>query len=235
MTDVIAQEWSAGDGQQPSIAGVLADLGASSFQLDHVDRGFSYRAPGPVDMRMDQSQGPRAEDLIETSTVGQLAELFAAHGERRFAGRIAAAIVRARPINNTAELAETIAGAVPAAVRRRGNPASRVFQALRVAVNQEFDELDAFLENAPKLLALGGRCVVLSYHSGEDGRVKATFASLLSGGCTCPPRLPCVCGAEPEFRAVFTGARKASASEVARNPRSTSARLRAIERLGVAP
>jgi 16S rRNA (cytosine1402-N4)-methyltransferase len=217
------------------LSGVLLDLGVSSPQLDRPERGFSYRSEGPLDMRMDPTTGTDALALVNEADVGELARLFAANGEGRLAGRIARAIAGARPVTTTAELAEVVAAAVPAAHRRRGHPARRVFQALRIAVNEELDELAAALPAALDLLAVGGRVVVVSYHSGEDRLVKQTLAEAATGGCTCPPGLPCVCGASPRHRLVFRGSRRPSAQEVARNHRAESARLRAAERTEPAP
>lgn len=213
------------------LAGVLLDLGVSSPQLDRPERGFSYRLPGPIDMRMDPSQPRTAADLVNAAGVEELAMLFAASGEARLARRLANAVVAARPVTSTTQLAEVVARAVPAAARRRGHPARRVFQALRIAVNDELGQLASVLGPASRLLAVGGRFVVIAYHSGEDRLVKAAFAEALSGGCTCPPGLPCVCGAHPEHRLVFRGSRKPGAAELASNRRAESARLRAIERV----
>jgi 16S rRNA (cytosine1402-N4)-methyltransferase len=213
------------------LAGVLLDLGVSSPQLDWSERGFSFRQDGPLDMRMDPDQGASALDLVNGAPEAVLAELFAAHGESRFARRIARALVAARPLTGTLGLAEVVSRAVPAAARRRGHPAGRVFQALRVSVNDELGQLEAFLPVALELLMPGGRCLAISYHSGEDRLVKAAFARAASGGCTCPPGLPCVCGARAEHRLVFRGSRGASAEEVAANRRADSARLRVVERL----
>jgi 16S rRNA (cytosine1402-N4)-methyltransferase len=216
------------------IAGSLLDLGVSSPQLDRAERGFSYRQDGPLDMRMDPTAGPSALDLVNEARADDLASLFRDSGERRLAHRLARAIVSGRPISTTSQLADVVSAAVPAALRRRGHPARRVFQALRIAVNEELNELSAALEPATGLLGVGGRCVVIAYHSGEDRIVKAAFANAVTGGCTCPVGLPCVCGAVPEHRLVFGGARKASADEAARNHRADSARLRALERFAVA-
>ncbi len=218
-------------GTVTGLAGVLLDLGVSSPQLDRADRGFSYRQDGPLDMRMDPTAGRTALELVNEADAGELAALFVANGEGRLAGRIARAIVAARPLTSTAELADVVSRAVPAAARRRGHPARRVFQAVRIAVNEELDELAAVLPVALDRLALGGRLVVIAYHSGEDRLVKSVLATAVTGGCTCPPRLPCVCGARPEHRLVFRGSRKASAAELAVNHRAESARLRAVERI----
>jgi 16S rRNA (cytosine1402-N4)-methyltransferase len=220
------------EGGAGGLSGVLFDLGVSSPQVDVAGRGFSYRADGPLDMRMDQVAvvGVTAGDLVNTLPEAELAALFRENGEGRFAGRIARAVVGARPLTTTRQLADVVAAAVPAAARRRGHPASRVFQALRIQVNDEMDELRSALPVALSSLAAGGVCAVISYHSGEDRLVKAAFADAASGGCVCPPGMPCVCGAVPRHRLVFRGARKASAAEVAVNPRAESARLRAIVR-----
>ncbi len=212
------------------LSGVLFDLGVSSPQLDRAGRGFSYRADGPLDMRMDPESGETAADLVNGLPVDALARLFRENGEGRLSGRIARAIVAARPLTTTGQLADVVAAAVPAAARRKGHPARRVFQALRIEVNDEQNELRAALPAALSSLAVGGVLAVISYHSGEDRLVKQTFAEAASGGCVCPPGLPCVCGAVPRHRLVFRGARKASASEVTANRRAEAARLRAIVR-----
>ncbi|HTW08022.1 MAG TPA: 16S rRNA (cytosine(1402)-N(4))-methyltransferase RsmH [Acidimicrobiales bacterium] len=219
----------------PSLAGALFDLGVSSPQLDSPARGFSFRAEGPLDMRMDPSQGQTAAELIATSSEAQLARLFSEHGEARFAHRIAAAVVAARPIRTTQALADLVSAAVPAAARRRGHPAKRVFQALRAAVNSELVVLPRAIDAAMRRLAPGGRIVVISYHSGEDRLVKQQFSEAATGGCTCPPGLPCVCGAVPRARLLNRGARMPTAEELAANPRARSARLRAAEALGPEP
>jgi len=244
LRHVVDEARAAGGGPVPSageaassppsgggLSGVLFDLGVSSLQLDRAERGFSYRADGALDMRMDPTGGQSAADVVNQASAADLARWFASNGEARLARRLARAVVAARPIATTGELAAVVSAAVPAALRRRGHPASRVFQAIRIAVNDELAELAAALPAALDLLAEGGRCVVISYHSGEDRLVKDTFAAAVSGGCTCPPDLPCRCGATVEFRLVFRGATKASTEETARNPRASSARLRAIERI----
>jgi len=213
------------------LSGALFDLGVSSHQLDLAARGFSYREDGPLDMRMDRDAPVSAADLVNGAAESALAELFAEHGEERFARRIARAVVASRPISTTGELAAVVARAVPAAARRRGHPARRVFQALRVAVNDELELLGPALDDALELLVPTGRLVVLAYHSGEDRIVKSRFATAASGGCVCPPSLPCVCGAVPMARLLRRGAQKASPAEIAANPRAESVRLRALERL----
>lgn len=223
------EELVAASGLGP-LSGVLLDLGVSSPQLDRAERGFSFRVDGPLDMRMDPTSGVTAAELVNGLQEESLAALFRENGEGRLSGRIARAIVRARPLTSTGELADVVASAVPAAVRRKGHPARRVFQALRIEVNDELGELGATLPAALTHLAVGGVCAVISYHSGEDRLTKQTFAEAASGGCVCPPDLPCVCGAVVRHKLVFRGARKASAAEVAANPRAESARLRAIVR-----
>ena len=212
------------------LSGVLFDLGVSSPQLDRPDRGFSFRQDGPLDMRMDPTRGLTAADLVNSLPEAALAALFRENGEGRLAGRIARAVVKARPLTSTGQLADVVSAAVPAAVRRKGHPARRVFQALRIAVNDELGELRAALPVAVRDVAVDGVCAVISYHSGEDRFVKQTFADAASGGCVCPPGMPCVCGAVSHHRLVFRGARKATPAEVASNPRAESARLRAIVR-----
>lgn len=217
-------------GRFGTLSGVLLDLGVSSPQLDRPERGFSYRADGPLDMRMDIRSGPTAADLVNTLGEDRLADLFRANGEGRLSTRIARAVVAARPLTSTRQLADVVASAVPAAARRKGHPARRVFQALRIEVNDELTELRSVLPVALSLLSVGGVCAVISYHSGEDRLTKQVFAEAASGGCACPPGLPCVCGAVAHHRLVFRGARKPTPAEIEANPRSESARLRAAVR-----
>ncbi len=216
----------------PKVSGVLFDLGVSSHQFDRPERGFSYRFEAPLDMRMDPSSTTTAADLVNTLSEGDLRALITRYGDERFASRIASAIVSARPVVTTTELAETVRGAIPAPARRRGgDPAKRTFQALRLAVNEELDVLQPALDAALSALVTGGRCVVLSYHSGEDRIVKTEFRGAATGWCTCPDQLPCVCGAVPSVRLLRKGSRKPTAAEVAANPRAESARLRAVEKI----
>jgi 16S rRNA (cytosine1402-N4)-methyltransferase len=215
-------------------SGVLFDLGVSSMQLDDPERGFSYRGDGPLDMRADRRQSTTAADVVNGYDEGSLARVLARHGEERFAGRIARAVVAARPLSTTGQLAEIVRDAIPAPARRRGgHPAKRTFQAIRIEVNGELATLGAAIDRAIDLLVPGGRCVVLAYHSGEDRIVKDRFAEAVTGGCVCPPRLPCVCGAVPRVRLVWRGAHRPGPAELAANPRSESARLRAAEKLEV--
>ena len=218
------------------LSGVLFDLGVSSPQFDRPERGFSYRADAPLDMRMNRGDASArtAADIVNTYGEAELARLFAESGERRFARRIARAIVAARPMRTTDELVEVVRGAIPHAARRTGgHPAKRVFQALRIEVNEELDILGPAIDAAIDALVPGGRCVVLAYHSGEDRIVKDRFVDAATGGCVCPPGLPCACGAaqRARVRLLNRGARKPSAAEVAANPRAESARLRAVEKL----
>ena len=219
-------------GVELPLSGVLFDLGVSSPQFDQPERGFSYRHDAPLDLRMDTSQRTTAADVVNETDERELATLFAEHGERRFARRIARAVVSARPLHTTGQLADVVRDAVPAAARRTGgHPARRVFQAVRVAVNDELGQLEQVLPEAIDAIGPGGRCVAIAYHSGEDRLVKTAFSRAVTGGCACPPGLPCACGAVPLGRLVYRGARRPQPAEVARNRRAESARLRAFERL----
>jgi 16S rRNA (cytosine1402-N4)-methyltransferase len=215
------------------VVAVLFDLGVSSPQLDRPERGFSYRHAGPLDMRMDPTGGLTAADVVNGYPSDRLAALFRDNGEARFAVRIARAVIAARPLADTAQLAEVVRAAIPAATRRHGgHPARRVFQAIRIEVNAELDALRSALTASLGLLAPDGRLAVISYHSGEDRIVKTAFATAATGGCVCPPAMPCVCGAVPLHRLVFRGSRTPSAEELSDNRRAESARLRVIERIG---
>ncbi len=221
--------------EERGLSGVLFDLGVSSPQLDVAERGFSYRRDAVLDMRMDPTSGLTAADVVNEFGEDQLVELFTDNGEGRFARRIARALVAARPVTTTGQLADVVRAAIPAATRRTGgHPARRVFQAIRIAVNEELDQLERALDDALALLRPGGRCVVISYHSGEDRLVKTTFHRAATDNCQCPPGLPCVCGADPQFRLVTRGARRPTEEEVARNRRAEAARLRVIERIPAA-
>jgi 16S rRNA (cytosine1402-N4)-methyltransferase len=222
---------AAGAASQP-IVGVLFDLGVSSPQFDRPERGFSYRHDAPLDMRMDPTTGPSAADLVNGSTEAELAAILRRNADERFASRIARALVAARPVTTTAELRDLVVSAIPAPARRHGgHPAKRTFQALRIAVNDELGVLPVALDAAVDVVAPGGRVVAISYHSGEDRIVKARFREASTGGCTCPPGLPCVCGATPSVRLLSRGGWVADETEAAANPRATSARLRAVEKL----
>jgi 16S rRNA (cytosine1402-N4)-methyltransferase len=213
------------------IDGAVLDLGVSSHQLDVGDRGFSYRVAGPLDMRMGPDSTISADDVVNRWSHQELAGIIRRFGEDRHAGRIAAAIVRSRPIADTGALAAVVADAVPARSRDRGHPARRTFQAIRIAVNDELAALADGLDVLMRLLRPGGRLVVISYHSLEDRLVKRRFVAGATG-CVCPPDFPvCRCGREPEFRILIRGAARPSPEEVADNPRARSARLRAVERV----
>lgn len=211
------------------LSGALFDLGVSSFQFDTGRRGFSYRFEAPLDMRMDARDPVTASDIVNEWDETDLIRVLREYGDEKFAPRIARAIVSARPIRTTTELAALVAGSIPAPARRRGgNPAKRTFQALRIAVNQELEILPIALDRVVERTVAGGRIAVLSYHSGEDRLVKGTFAHRMTGGCVCPPHLPCVCGARPTIARLRVPNRP-SAREQDVNPRSSSARLRAVE------
>jgi 16S rRNA (cytosine1402-N4)-methyltransferase len=215
---------------------VLLDLGVSSMQVDTPERGFSYAADAPLDMRMDPSADVSARELVNESSEKELAQIFRRYGEERYARQIARAVVRARPIERTGELVDVIRGSIPAPARfGEGHPAKRVFQALRIAVNDELGALERALPAALQMLRPGGRIAVISFHSLEDRLVK-TFMRDAERGCTCPPDFPvCVCGNEPLLRALARKAIRPSADEVARNPRASSARLRVAVRTDAVP
>ena len=218
-----------------AVDGILLDLGVSSMQLDDPLRGFSFRADGPLDMRMDLDSRKTAADLVANSDEDELRQILFTFGEERRARSIARAIVRQRrisPLTRTRELAELVERVLgPQARRRRIHPATRTFQALRIAVNRETIGLKQLVTDAASLLRRGGRVVVISYHSLEDRPVKQAMKSLAER-CTCPPRLPvCGCGREDVLRLLTPKPRRPGSAEVERNPRSRSAKLRAGERL----
>jgi 16S rRNA (cytosine1402-N4)-methyltransferase len=219
-----------------TVDGCLFDLGLSSFQLADAERGFGIRTGGPLDMRFDPSRGLPASELLATLDQGELTALFRRYGEEPFAGRIARAIVESRrsaPIRTAEELAAVVSRVAPARApgRRRVHPATRVFQALRIAVNEELDALQAGLAAAVDLLRPGGRLVVLSYHSLED-RIVKRFLQAERRGCTCPPEAPvCICGREPRLRLLAPKGLVPTPAEIVANPRARSARLRAAERI----
>jgi 16S rRNA (cytosine1402-N4)-methyltransferase len=209
----------------------LFDLGVSSMQLDRPERGFSYASDAPLDMRMDPSAEYSARELVNEASERELTDIFRGYGEERYARQIARAIVRRRrkePFARTGELVETIKGAIPTPARfGEGHPARRVFQALRIAVNDELDALETALPAALETLRPGGRLAVISFHSLEDRIVKRYFRRE-AHGCTCPPDFPvCVCGREPSLRVLTRKAVRPTPNEVALNPRAGSARLRA--------
>ena len=214
-----------------TLSGALFDLGVSSPQLDRSDRGFSYRHDAPLDMRMDRSEPWTASDIVNGYDEPTLARVLRDYGDERFAQRVARAIVAARPVETTNHLAEVVVAAIPAAARRTGgHPAKRTFQAIRIELNRELEVLPGALDAAIARTAVGGRVAVLSYHSGEDRIVKERMRQAQTGGCECPPELPCVCDALQTVRLV-RGPRTPSAAEQAANPRARSARLRVVERI----
>ena len=229
----------------PIVDGIVLDLGMSSFQLDFSGRGFSFSREEPLDMRMDPEEDRlTAADLVNSLNQKELENLLRRYGEERYARRISRAIVEARdkaPIKTSSQLASLVRAIYPPRLTPHGrwesrgpmpkHPATRTFQALRIAVNRELENLEAFLSTAPNLLKPGGRLVVLSYHSLEDRLVKKTMVSW-EKRCTCPPDLPyCVCGRKPIMKRVYKKPRRPSEEEKARNPRARSAILRAAERV----
>jgi 16S rRNA (cytosine1402-N4)-methyltransferase len=213
---------------------VLLDLGVSSMQIDRPERGFSYAVDAPLDMRMDPSAERSAREVVNELDERELADVLRRYGEERFARQIARAIVRRRasqPFERTGDLVETIKSAIPAPRRfGDGHPAKRVFQALRISVNEELESLERALPAALEMLRPSGRVAVISFHSLEDRIVKRFFAAE-ARGCVCPPELPiCVCGREPRLRLVTRKAVRPNPQEVAANPRSASARLRVAAR-----
>jgi len=218
----------------PGVDGVLFDLGVSSMQLDVAERGFAYARDAPLDMRMDPDEGVTAAEVVNTYPVPRLARVLREYGEERFALRVAQAIDRARrvaPLNSTAQLAELVRDAIPAATRRHGgHPAKRTFQALRIEVNGELDSLRRAVPAALAALRIGGRIVVLSYHSLEDRIVKQSLAALASD--TTPIGLPVALAERgPQLRLLGRGSEPASAAEIDANPRAASVRMRAAERI----
>ncbi|MCW2917630.1 MAG: S-adenosyl-methyltransferase MraW [Actinomycetia bacterium] len=216
------------------IDGILFDLGVSSPQLDEADRGFAYSYDAPLDMRMDRTQGRTAADVVNGYSVGELIRILRDYGEERYARRVAMAIVRERktaPFESTKRLADIVRTSIPAATRRTGgNPAKRTFQALRIEVNEELTVWERALPAALDALSMGGRIVVLSYHSLEDRITKRTFAEYTTD--TTPPDLPVpIPGLQPRFRLLGRGAELASEDETTTNPRAASVRLRAAERI----
>ena len=228
LSDVLRdnQDFLRGD----DVVAVLMDLGVSSHQLDDARRGFSFRADAPLDMRMDPTHGETASELLARIDQHELARLLRNNGESRFAGSIAKSLIERQP-QTTYQLNEAVERAVPRAARRRGHVATRVFQALRIAVNAEEDQLSEGLEAALNALSVSGLMAVISYHSGEDRVVKSFFAEQQSGGCRCSPELGCVCGAIARVKVFKASAQLASATEVAANPRARSARLRVARKV----
>lgn len=217
------------------IDGVLLDLGVSSYQLDTAERGFSYSADAPLDMRMDNRKTLNAHTVVNTYSEQSLKKILFDYGEERFAPQIAAAIVRAREkkeIESTAELSDIVKYAIPSAAREGGHhPAKRSFQAIRIEVNAELDVIEPAIRDAVSLLNKGGRIAIITFHSLEDRIVKQTFASL-AAGCTCPKNFPiCVCGNKPKVKIITKKPILPSSKELEENPRSRSAKLRIAEKL----
>lgn len=215
------------------VDGVLLDIGVSSHQLDTAERGFSFHEDAPLDMRMSQ-EGDTAATLVNTLPYAEIARIIGTYGEDKYASSIARAIVKYRDekeILTTLELAEIIKSAVPQRVRREGHPARQTFQALRIAVNDEFGELERGLDSAFEMLCPGGRLAVITFHSIEDRIVKQRMAKWCTG-CTCPPDFPvCVCGNKPKAKLISRKPIVASDKELAENLRSRSAKLRVCEKL----
>ena len=218
-----------------SVAGLLADLGVSSFQFDTPERGFSFRSESPLDMRMDRSRGETAADLINKLNEGELADLIFEYGEERASRRIARAIVAARaiePVVTTGQLADLVIKAVRKTGHWRIHPATRTFQALRIAVNRELEELDQFVADAIDLLEPNGRLVLITFHSLEDRIIKQSLR-FQSGRCVCPPKSPvCQCGAATRVEVLTRKAIQPRESEIEQNPRARSAKLRACRKTG---
>jgi 16S rRNA (cytosine1402-N4)-methyltransferase len=215
---------------------ILMDLGVSSMQLDRPERGFSYAADAPLDMRMDPSSSYSALELVNEGDERELADIFRRYGEERYARQIARAIVRerkSRPLERTGELVDVIRGAIPAPARfGEGHPAKRVFQALRIEVNDELGAVERALPAAEAMLRPGGRLGVISFHSLED-RIVKRYLRNAEHGCSCPPDFPvCTCGSQPTMRATPRRAIRPSQAEIARNPRAQSARLRVGVKVG---
>jgi 16S rRNA (cytosine1402-N4)-methyltransferase len=218
----------------PPVQGILLDLGLSSMQLEAAERGFAFRLDGPLDMRFDPGSPSTAADLINHLPEKELADLLWQWGEEPQSRRIARAIVGRRPLDSTAELADLVRRVVGGRPGQRVHPATRTFQALRIAVNDELAALEAGLEQAAEALAPGGRLAVISFHSLED-RIVKHFLRAEAKGCTCPPRQPiCTCGREARFRVITPRPIRPDADEIGSNPRARSARLRVGERRGLA-
>lgn len=218
------------------VDGILLDLGVSSYQLDNPERGFSFSKPGPLDMRMNANEGQTAADLVNTLSKAELEKIIYEYGEERFGRKIADAILKFRetkPFETTDELAKVVCDVVPASPKNQKHihPATRTFQALRIAVNHELEEISDFLEIALKCLNKGGHLSIISFHSLEDRLVK-NFIQKNAKGCVCPPQFPvCVCGKKPTISLLTKKAIFADEEEIAQNPRSRSARLRSIVKL----
>ena len=223
---------AAGEGIS-EVDGILLDLGVSSHQLDTLERGFSYHGDAPLDMRMSQ-EGISAKDIVNTYSYEELSRILWEYGEEKFSRRIADNIVKQRenaPIETTGQLADIVCSSYPAKFRREKNPCKKTFQAIRIAVNCELDELNRALDDGFYMLKSGGRFCIITFHSLEDRIVKQRFASFCTG-CTCPPDFPqCVCGKKPRGKLVNRKPIEASEEELAVNNRSHSAKLRIIEKI----
>lgn len=223
---------AAGEGIS-EVDGILLDLGVSSHQLDTLERGFSYHGDAPLDMRMSR-EGISAKDIVNTYSYEELSRILWEYGEEKFSRRIADNIVKQRenaPIETTGQLADIVCSSYPAKFRREKNPCKKTFQAIRIAVNCELDELDRVLDDGFDMLKIGGRFCIITFHSLEDRIVKQRFASFCTG-CTCPPDFPqCVCGKKPRGKLVNRKPIEASEEELAVNNRSHSAKLRIIEKI----
>lgn len=215
------------------VDGILLDLGVSSYQLDNAERGFSYRFNAPLDMRMGDTD-VTAKNVVNEYSEQELANILFKYSEEKFSRKIASAIVKAReekPIETTFELAEIIKGAMPAAARREKNPCKRSFQAIRIEVNRELEQLESVLSAAPSKLSAGGRLAIITFHSLEDRMVKSVYKEWCKG-CTCPKDFPvCVCGNTPKAKMIPSKAIEPSKEEQEENPRSKCAKLRVLERL----
>lgn len=231
IAEEICQEENANGASVPCIDGFLFDIGVSSHQLDEPGRGFSYRRRGPIDMRMDRDAELGADTIVNEWSLDDIADILWRYGEERMARRVAGAIVAARPITDTAHLADVVANSVPAAVRRRKHPAKKVFQAIRIAVNDELGSLQLGLEAALHWVRPGGRVLVIAYHSLEDRIVKRRFAAGATG-CVCPPDFPvCTCGRVAEFQLPVRKPLRPTQAEIAANPRARSALMRVVEKV----
>ena len=218
-----------------SIDGLLLDLGVSSYQLDTAERGFSYMADAPLDMRMDKRKSLSAYEVVNTYSEEKLKKILFEYGEERFSAAIVSAIIKERqkkPIESTLELSNIVKYAIPSFAREGGHhPAKRSFQAIRIEVNSELDVIEPAIRDAARLLKKGGRIAIITFHSLEDRIVKQTFASLATG-CTCPKNFPvCVCGNKPVLKVITRKPILPSARELEENPRSRSAKLRIAEKL----
>jgi 16S rRNA (cytosine1402-N4)-methyltransferase len=229
--EICSGETADGAPVQPCIDGFLFDIGVSSHQLDEPERGFSYRRRGPIDMRMDRDAELGADTIVNHWPVDDVADILWRYGEERLARRVARAIVAARPIADTDHLARVVAEAFPAAVRRRKHPARKVFQAIRIAVNDELGSLELGLEAAIRWVRPGGRVLVIAYHSLEDRIVKRRFAAG-TADCECPPDFPvCTCGRVAELRSPAHKPLRPTTDEMEHNPRARSAILRVTEKI----